>query len=302
VRPRLITYALLCAAGATYLILTSTWLADIRARWEQKRNLLAFTTTPGPIEIPLQPIAEFDFKSRQEILHDRANAVSALRSSPGLTDIIPETYAPLSAVFGQIESGAPWWGLHGIFFFGPGQRSINGPSEESRFLLNPLLLVGVVENRAFTTKEYPDQFLSYYPQLRGLSIMPASHTIEARYNVRGYLDYLHHIQGHVGEKPQFSLSAYNARDFGFNFIAIDTSRSKNVSTLMPTTTIAPNLHYIHRGGSCGYPGGCNNMSPYQSEIEFWAPTLPAEVVVKLWRWRPSNPQTLADATVVLNLS
>ena len=277
-------------------------MADIRTRTAQKRNLLAFTTTPGSIEVALQPLAEFDFKSREEILQSRLDAVSALRASPGLTDIIPTTYSPLSAVFEQIESGAPWWGLHGIFFFGPGQRSISGPSEESRFLLNPLLLVGVVENQAFITKESPDQFLSFYPQLQSLSVTPATHTVEAHYRVQGYLDYLHHIGRYVGEKPLLSLSAYNARDFGFNFLAIDTNRSQNVRTLIPSTTLAPNLHFIHRGGSCGYPGGCNNMSPHQDEIEFSVKTLPAEVVVKLWRTRPAAPEVVADAIVVLKLS
>ena len=301
-KPRLIVYAVLCAAGLTYLTLSSGWLADIRTRKAQERNLLAFSTTHGPINIPLQPLAEFDFKSREEILQSRIDALSALRSSPGLTDLIPATYAPLPSVFEQIESGAPWWGLHGIFFFGPGQRSISGPSEESRFLLHPLLLVGVVENQAFITKETPDQFLSFYPQLQSLSVTPATHTVEARYKVQGYLDYLHHIGRYAGEKPLLSLSAYNARDFGFNFLAIDTNRSQNVRTLIPSTTLAPNLHFIHRGGSCGYPGGCNNMSPYQDEIEFSVKTLPAEVVVKLWRTRPAAPEVVADAIVVLKLS
>ena len=126
--------------------------------------------------------------------------------------------------------------------------------------------------------------------------------VEARYKVQGYLDYLHHIGRYASEKPLLSLSAYNARDFGFNFLAIDTNRSQNVRTLIPSTTLAPNLHFIHRGGSCGYPGGCNNMSPYQDEIEFSVKTLPAEVVVKLWRTRPAAPEVVADAIVVLKLS
>jgi hypothetical protein len=302
VKPRLIAYSVLCVSGLAYLTLTSSWLADIRTRKAQERNRLTFTTTPGPIEIPLRPMAEFDFKSREEILKSRLDAVSALRSSPGLSDMIPLTYAPLPSVFDQIESGAPWWGLHGIFFFGPGQRSISGPSEESRFLLNPLLLVGVVENQALITNESPEQFMSYYPRLLSLSVTPAAHTVEARYSVRGYLDYLRHIGHNIEGRAILSLAAYNARDFGFNFLAIDTTRSRNVRTLFSSTMVAPNLHFIHRGGSCGYPGGCNNMSPYQDEIEFSVPTLPAEVVVKLWRVRPATPEERADANVLLKLS
>ena len=49
------------------------------------------------------------------------------------------------------------------------------------------------------------------------------------------------------------------------------------------------LHFIHRGGSCGYPGGCNNGSPYQPELDnFRVEALPAHLDVLLWRNRPKD--------------
>lgn len=299
---KVLVYATACVAGLVYVVLTSSWMGDFRNRRAQERNHLIFTDSKSSIEIPIQSMAEFDGASRDEVLHHRLDAISTLRSNPVLAALIPGDYAPISSCFGQIESGAPWWGIHGIFFFGPGQRSISGPSEESRFLLNPLLLVGVVENRAFITKESPDDSTSYYPRLRALSIVPATRTIQAGYEVGGYLDHLRRIGQYVDEKPQFSLSAYNARDFGYNFVAIDTTRSRGARTLNAATVVASNLHFIHRGGSCGYPGGCNNMSPHQAEIEFSALDLPATVVVKLWKAAPFSPEHDADATVVLELS
>jgi hypothetical protein len=103
-------------------------------------------------------------------------------------------------------------------------------------------------------------------------------------------------------RPQFSLATYNARDFGYNFLAIDTLRSRGALTPNAATIVVPNLHFIHRGGSCGYPGGCNNMSPHQPEINFYVRNLPVTVVVKLWKAAPSAPQQDADATAVLEMS
>jgi hypothetical protein len=301
VKPRVLIYAVACAVGFVYVVCTSPWMEGVRSRRAQARNLLTFTKVASAIEIPIQPMSEFDGESRDAIIGHRIDAISALRSNPMLDALIPTSYAPISPVFGQIESGAPWWGIHGIFFFGPGQRSISGPSEESRFLMNPLLLVGLVEDRAFITQEYPDDSKTYYPRLRSLSIAPATRTIDARYEVGGYLEYLRLIGQDVDGRPQFSLAAYNARDFGYNFLAIDTLRSRGAMTPNAATVVVPNLHFIHRGGSCGYPGGCNNMSPHQPEINFYVRSIPVTVVVKLWNAAPSSPQQDADATVVLEM-
>ena len=301
-RSRIVLYVLLAFAGLAYLAATSETFTRYRLRYEQRRNELNIGAAKEPIDVPIQALADFDFKSREEVLDMRIEALAALRRDPRLNEVLPATYSPTSVIFNQIESGAPWWGLHGIFFFGPGQRSIDGPSEESRFLLNPLLLVGLVESRAFITNVYPDGVSRYFPRLEKLTYSSPPQTVTASYDVHGYLQHLRSIGQYADGRPNFSLSAYNARDFGFNYMAINLTRSKNVLASVPRTTVVPIIHYIHRGGSCGYPGGCNNMSPYQREIDFNVISLPAEVVVKLWKESPVDPQQLADVEVVLNLS
>jgi hypothetical protein len=48
-----------------------------------------------------------------------------------------------------------------------------------------------------------------------------------------------------------------------------------------------NPQFLHQGGSCGYPGGCNNTSPPTPEIEGLQVTaLPAKVVIWLWKQQP----------------
>jgi hypothetical protein len=87
------------------------------------------------LEVEINPPAELDFLTREAVLQMRRNAV---RQYPML---LAANYSPRPAVFGQIEDLAPWWGIEGQFFHGSGIRSIDGPAEESRFILNPYLLV-----------------------------------------------------------------------------------------------------------------------------------------------------------------
>ena len=90
----------------------------------------------GPIEIPLNRPTALNFKSKAEILSLRRAAVSKMPI------LLRSGYQPSEVVFGQIEDGRSWWGMDGSFVWGAGNRSLEGDSEESRFLVNPFLLVG----------------------------------------------------------------------------------------------------------------------------------------------------------------
>lgn len=60
--------------------------------------------------------------------------------------------------------------------------------------------------------------------------------------------------------------------------------------------------FVHRGGSCGYPGGCNNGSPYQAELDhILVEELPARMVLKLWRLLPEGVGTPAELEFVIRL-
>src|SRR5271154_681384 len=90
----------------------------------------------GPIDIPIVPPADFNFKTKAEILQIRKREVL---KHP---ELLKGTYIPDEQVFGRIEDKKPWWGIFGQAYYGAGQNSIRGPAEESRFILNPFLLAG----------------------------------------------------------------------------------------------------------------------------------------------------------------
>ena len=96
------------------------------------------------------------------------------------------------------------------------------------------------------------------------------------------------------------IVAYNARDFGFSYFYIDRARSENISSKSAKEPASIN-QYIHCGGSCGYPGGCNNMSPDQSELKIKVSALPAEAHIKLWKNKPAGKDQAPDMTFVITM-
>ena len=100
---------------------------------------------------------------------------------------------------------------------------------------------------------------------------------------------------------QFGLIAYNARDFGFNYIYLDCNKSMNIVNSVEVTEPVLISQMIHCGGSSQYPGGCNNMSPAIVNIDRIAFTkLPARAKVLLWKDEPANLETPPDMTCLID--
>jgi hypothetical protein len=89
----------------------------------------------APVIVAIQEPIDLNFKSKNAVLLLRAMMVYRHR------ELIVGEYRPAETVFGQIEGGKPWWGLRGHVYYGSGEKSIDGPAEETRFILNPFLLV-----------------------------------------------------------------------------------------------------------------------------------------------------------------
>ena len=264
----------------------------------QSRRLLvgAIAQAKQEISIPIQALAEFDFKTKQSILELRTALVLQY------PELIGEEYEPSEVAFGQIVDGLPWWGMHGIYFYGPGKRSIEGMSEESRFLLNPYLLVGVLEDRAWINRLVPENFEQYFPQPISLEYQPAESIAIAHYNVSGFFNHLKQHAYPQHQSSRVSLVAYNARDFGYNFLYIDPAQSNGLDTEGRTKEPVPIYHYIHQGGSCRYPKGCNNGSPYQPGMIVRVLQLPAKMHIKLWKQRPVELTAEADMNFVIRMN
>src|SRR5574341_1889482 len=79
----------------------------------------------------------------------------------------------------------------------------------------------------------------------------------------------------------FDLIAFNARDFNLNYLYVAYDQSQNLYKPDAPTEAFQINPFLHRGGSCGYPGRCNNMSPDTptiSQIEITG--LPARAIIR----------------------
>lgn len=225
-------------------------------------------------------------------------------------------YEPAPEVFGGIEDGRPWWGLYGLYH-GPGSRSIEGDAEESRFILNPFLLVGIhVHGKLHTvTGDDPRATVPFEEQMRSKNFplyckptdlvwIPQQSRAEVKYDISGY------VRGRsafclepLAPCPAtISLVAYNARDFGFNYLYLLPRDCDYVENDHQGVEPIKIKHFIHCGTSCGYPGSCcNNMSPSLIKLESITVTaLPAKAQVSLWKSQPTSVLDQPDMTFVIH--
>jgi len=239
--------------------------------------------------MPVKDPVELDFKSREQVLAIRS---AEMARQPGILD--PSVYRPSEYVYGRIRDGRPWWGIDGLYYYGTGELSIRGPSEESRFLVNPYLLVGVTETSAFIVRRgFRDP--KPYPLVTQLVWHPARRWGQVVYDVQRHLNYLKSI-GQAKDQPEFLLITLNAQDMGFWWFFLDPQKSLNVQLPGDGPRVQPLKQFIHLGGSCRYPKGCNNASPATPELEIRVTKFPATVEVRLWSRRPVDPGEPADMT------
>jgi hypothetical protein len=246
---------------------------------------------PGTINIPINPLMELNGMSRDDIFALRQKYIHQIPS------LAPANYQPNMDVFGQIQDGKPWWGVLGFYYYGPGQESIEGPSYYSQFIANPYLLVGI------TTQAYYVKDSSIVP--KDLTPMPTKLIWEKNgtwgqviYNIS---DFNQEAQSdHFSSSEILNLELINARDFGFKFFSIDSSQSSGIKASVDK--IIPLIQFIHTGGSCGYPGGCNNRSPTQADLVFNFTGLPARVYLKLWKNQVNDVSQKEDMDFIIDLN
>jgi hypothetical protein len=248
----------------------------------------------GEIPISLNPLLKYDGFTKNQIYDLRRLAIAEHPELAGAG------YEPSGYVFSSIEDGKPWWGLEGIYFYGDGPNGNAGESEESRFLSNPFLLVGIRESMARRGGR-PDGSTNYYPYPTRLLWNPTESSARAEYSVSGYFDFTANHSYPPEYRRQLEFVLYNARDLGFGYFAIDRGRSKGLVPVRDSDEPRSARQFIHRGPSCGVPGGCNNMSPEAKEFLFDASAVPATAVVKLWRAKPVNTAAPADMTFSIDM-
>jgi hypothetical protein len=259
------------------------------------------------ISVPLHPVENYNFKPKAEILDQRKKYVEL---SP---ELVPGPYKPNDAVFGAVEDKRPWWGQQGSAVYGAGMKSIEGAAEESRFIANPLLLVGAdaasanyFRKNLVTTSDLNDPDFPYTWNPVSLTWWANRSCARVIYNVSKFNDALYRWRKKLATTlivPGFSLVAYNARDFGFNYIWLVPEKSINIENEGKPAAEAVRINQmLHCGGTCGYPGGCNNMSPHNIAIDrIKYSKLPARAYVKLWRNKPAKVTDDADMVFLIDL-
>ena len=246
------------------------------------------------IEIPVNPMFELDFKTRKEFTEIRRAAVMKHKR------FFPNSYAPSEKVFGGIEDKKSWWGIEGIYYYGPGAKSIEGPSEETRFIGNPLLLVGVCEGFAFLVEKTGERKdVESYPKLESISWEGKSRMFHIKYNLWDYLRFIRRIRASFGRRLNFI--AYNARDFGLNWLYVYPDKSANLELHQLPEKASRIRQFLHRGGSSGYKGGSNNASPRQKFLEFTPQRLPAKAMIGLWKEEPKSVNDPPDVRVLIEM-
>ena len=250
---------------------------------------------------PINPPRELDFLDKNEIFRIRNEMIK------NYPIFFQGNYqAETSSVFRQIENGKPWWGLKGLLCYGNGQLSIEGESDESRFIDNPFLLVSMEEGHALVLTDSDGYCPLSYPEPTDISFDSGTMTFKVDYNVSAHERVIENIaQDNNIRSPKmtYSFNGRNAIDFGVPYVYAETSQNIHfLSGKNLKTTPYRFRDFIHVGGSCGYPGGCNNGSPHQAETDFQIDDYPAYIRFKLWRKEPQSSDDPADLIYEININ
>ncbi len=245
------------------------------------------------ITIPINPPTELSYKLKENIYNLRKYYV---KNSIFNTD----NYEPSEAVFGNIVSGKPWIANDICKNWQTKATKIDGPSEEARFINNPAILVAIEYPFTFSNYEDPswckDPISTITP--KSLTYNKSTKEITVTYEKLPFST--------LGNKSFYTFNGLNAKDLGYKYAYIDKSKSTYDIDFSNEYNISSDIiefqNFIHLGGSCNVPGGCNNGSPRQSYLEFKNEksgnyeTKNEIIYIKLWKHSPSSKDAKADIT------
>lgn len=250
---------------------------------------------------PINSPRNLNFKTNEEIFRVRKKMISTYPI------FFKGKYEPQTrSVFRQIEEKKPWWGLKGLMCYGPGNLAIEGESDESRFIDNPFLLVTVEEGHALVLLKDKGNCPLSYPKPTKISFDSDKMTFYTSYNVSSHDKVISNVAraNHMkSAKMTYSFHGRNAVDFGVPYIYATSFKNLHFSN---SNNISKSVYkfkdFIHLGGSCGYPGGCNNGSPHQAETDFQIDKYPASISFKLWKHKPASVNEKADLTYEIRIN
>lgn len=255
------------------------------------KNTQRETEQTQNVTIPVNQPIPLSYKTKQEIYEIRKNAIrnSIFQSL---------NYEPSEEVFGQIEDNKPWVSMKECKYKATGLSDIEGPSEESRFIINPELLVAVGY-----------AFYGYSCEEKETKKLKSSIPSKIKYNKQKNeisVTYEGLPYCNSSNLTWYSFLGLNARDLGYKYAYIDKSKSTLDIQFVEEQNIGNSIiefqDFIHVGGSCSHKEGCNNASPNQPPLNFYYPCTEGNgepihgkrIYIKLWKERPQSPEQEAD--------
>ncbi len=236
--------------------------------------------------VPINPMSDLNNKTKDEIYAQRKFFVEK-------TIFKNKKYRPSKDVFGKIADNKPWLGIEALTCYGKGPNAYKGLSEESRYINNPTMLIGL-DRVSFDEKPQSMCSVTDYLMPVKINYSKDDNTIKVIFEVSEY-------KGDLG--TEFLLKGLNAKDLGFVYAYAD--KTENVVFLQQDKNISTGVHlfkdFIQLGTVCGVEGGCNNASPFQKELNYTVMRYPALLHFKLWKKRPKNIETKEDINYLIIL-
>jgi len=254
------------------------------------------------VRLPVNQPNEINYFTRKQVFDQRKFYVSQSRFAT------PDYDPSKNPAFMQIVDGKPWIGLDSEgyateeFLTSTDFPIINGVSEETRFINNPDILVGIAFGGGINCASEYDK-VAFHTIPKALYYSPEEKTFIVEYNLSEYFQKAY-CRDTAYSKYRFILSGINARDFGYNNALVDNIF--NITFLEAeniTNTITQFKDLIHLGQNCRVPGGCNNHSPFQGNLVFHFDTDPGDkqtfMTMKLWENPPKNAMRKADSNLIM---
>ena len=233
-----------------------------------------------PREISIRPLSNFSGLSRDEIFAKRKKYV---QESVIFNKI--KNYSPNKNVY-KIEDNLGWISAYEISKNGVKNNPdiTKGASRHSISINNPELLISFIIPTLKRDEKTPFSELDYFLPYR-IVWDKQKNTIRAHFKITDFFKSKQHKWTHITVYPDET----NARDLGYDWVYAYNKKGVFFENKTNNMSIKPYKMkgYYHKGFACGLKEGCNNYSPFQSNMIFNIKKEGGYINFKLYKKQPN---------------